>query len=228
MSQSLLSQVLSGKRKLTLNQAIKIATAVDLSAVERKTLLGKNVLGLSRRNKRVGVDQRGKYQSPEFFLTPCDFDLHWTETAVFAMTFIKGFRPDVSWITRKLGISPEIALEALEALERKGLVRFEGDRLVRTHRKIYYSSTSSVLHVRQYCRDMMTKASAELSRTDLDACARRSINGFTLAVNSARIPEAKERLKNFLQELSDFLTEGEANDLYQLNLQLFPLGSAEN
>ena len=45
----------------------------------------------------------------------------------------------------------------------------------------------------------------------------------TIAVNSASLPRAFEIVSRFRQQLLDVLTEGERDDVYQIEIALFPV-----
>ena len=46
----------------------------------------------------------------------------------------------------------------------------------------------------------------------------------TMAINKEKLPEAKERIKKFRRELSQFLNEGETNnEVYNLSISLYPV-----
>ena len=51
----------------------------------------------------------------------------------------------------------------------------------------------------------------------------RDISGAMFAVNSKRIPQAKKKIEKFRRQLLQFLSRGECDELYQLNVQLFSL-----
>jgi hypothetical protein len=56
-----------------------------------------------------------------------------------------------------------------------------------------------------------------------DPISERNHSGMTVAIDPALIPEAKKRISNFLQELSDFLESGNSTRVYEIHLSLFSL-----
>ncbi|MNL65954.1 hypothetical protein D3C87_1903530 [compost metagenome] len=44
-----------------------------------------------------------------------------------------------------------------------------------------------------------------------------------MVVASKNLPKAKELIRQFRHDLSELLEQGEADDVYRLNIQLFPL-----
>jgi uncharacterized protein (TIGR02147 family) len=53
----------------------------------------------------------------------------------------------------------------------------------------------------------------------------RELSGLTVAIPRRLLPEVKERIRAFRREMHDFLSqfESEAEEVYQVNVQMFPL-----
>ena len=53
----------------------------------------------------------------------------------------------------------------------------------------------------------------------------REINGLTVAIPHELLPRVKEKIRSFRRELNEYLShfEPEADDVFQLNIQLFRL-----
>ena len=64
----------------------------------------------------------------------------------------------------------------------------------------------------------------------MDNCPqeRKDITSITIATNSKRLKEAKEKIRNFRRELCAFLEEGEGDSVFHLALQLYPVTELEN
>lgn len=211
MSQSLLSNVLTGRRRLTAKQAIKIANSIPLSVRAKETLLGTTV---------------GRGTPSSRFIEPSvEFDLNWLDVSIMDFLAARGFRSEIPWIAKRLKVPAALVEESIARLERRKLVCFAGEKLVKTSQKIHFCPTRSQPFVRQYHRDMTRKALSAMDRTDPVSHDLQDFRGATLTLNPEKIPEAKKRLKEFVEEMGDLLSEGECSELYQLNLQLFPLST---
>ncbi|MNL22550.1 hypothetical protein D3C87_1439020 [compost metagenome] len=66
----------------------------------------------------------------------------------------------------------------------------------------------------------MQKLMTETAQVNFDA---RLINGVMFAANPANLQRAKDRLNDAIYEAAEILAEGECTEVYQINLQLFPL-----
>ncbi len=69
------------------------------------------------------------------------------------------------------------------------------------------------------------KQNLELAALALDEVAieHRDITSITMAIDAKKLPLAKAMIKNFRRQLSEFLESGNKNEVYNLNVQLFPL-----
>ena len=51
----------------------------------------------------------------------------------------------------------------------------------------------------------------------------REISSLSLAVDPDKVSEAKALIKKFKEELTELMTEGDVREVYQFNVQLFPI-----
>ncbi|MNS96870.1 hypothetical protein D3C72_1311880 [compost metagenome] len=59
-----------------------------------------------------------------------------------------------------------------------------------------------------------------LDRVHVD---KRDMSMITLAIDSKKIPKAKEMIKVFRRKLANYLAQGKKDGVYTINIQLFPL-----
>jgi len=150
----------------------------------------------------------------------------WYHFAILDLTFLKGFKSDIAWISRKLGISSFEALGAVERLKRLGMLVEKRGKLLKA--KDFYSNysegtTSAAL--KEYQRQVIRKS---LDAVDNCAPERKDITSMTIAADSRKIKEAKEKIKTFRRELCVFLESGETDSVFHLALQLYPVTEIEN
>jgi hypothetical protein len=70
---------------------------------------------------------------------------------------------------------------------------------------------------------MIKRAYAELDKTKQEEFDSRFITGFSIAGNPTNLDRARAMIADFMTSLSLALSEGSGEEVYQLNLQLFPL-----
>ena len=123
-----------------------------------------------------------------------------------------------------MGISvleTEIALERL--LESKLLEEKDGV-YVKTNNKMRLPTTRTKEIIRKFHQQMIKKAYDELhQKVDEEDFKKRLITGATFAINQKKIEEIQKLVHEKLYEITDLATSDDCDELYQLNIQFFPL-----
>ena len=210
INQSLLSKILAGKRPLTATQAVRALRVLHIDPLRKDILLGAR-----KRLPRT-------FKEP-FTDIPLDFDLTWIDVAILDLTTLKNFKNDIEWMASRLDTDSHTVRSSLERLEERGLISFKDYGISKTKRRIQYSPSKSLPYVRAYHESMIQKAAEQLRHTDEASFQARAIRGVTLAIDSSKLEQAKKKIEKFSNQLAEFLTSGNADMLYQMNLQLFPL-----
>ena len=153
---------------------------------------------------------------------------HWYYPAIRELAAHPDFDEDPAWIAGRLygRLSREEILRALRVLEELGLlVRDAGGRLGRGDRTV---TTGPKMHgdelrvtAKAFLRQMMEQASDSL---DAVPAPLRDIGSITVAVRPEMVQELKERIQRFRGEMLERCDQEDgASEVYQLNLQFFPL-----
>lgn len=225
LSPGYLSQVLSGRRKLSEEKATKIAEKLNWSMPQTLWLLNlvrldsakteshKDAIRKMLPNTRV---QTFRDLSHETF----NFMAHWYYSAILALIDTEGFKPDAKWIGKKLSLAATTAASALESLKNLGLIREDKGTLKTQFDMLRVLSIPSAA-IREHHRQFLRKAEVALDTQGPDV---RDITGTTIAINPEKIPEAKALIKRFREEVSALLDEGDVkSQVYRLSVQLFRL-----
>lgn len=193
-----LSQVLSGKRPITIR---------FIQAIQPK----------------VGLPPQFNLSSDTYSIIDQDtltILTHWYHYAILELTLIKGFKSDSAWISKKLDI-PKVEIEyAIERLLRTGLLVKRGGKLVKAKVFLtnYKDNQTSNAH-KMYQRQLIQKALIAIDECPQD---EKDITSITIAANSEKIEKAKDKIKKFRRELALFLEDNQGDSVYQLTIQLFP------
>lgn len=205
LDSSTLSQILSGKRFLSDKKMKEVCEKIGIVAPgeSRADSADYNLLEL------------------DSFAVISD----WYHFAILDLTLLKTFKNDSRWIAQKLSIQPFEALRAIERLKRLGMLVEKKGRLMKG--QSFYTNyaegvTSAAL--KEYQRQVIKKALHSVDNCPQD---RKDITSMTIATNSKRLKEAKEKIKNFRRELCAFLEEGEGDSVFHLALQLYPVTDLE-
>ena len=231
MSQTLLSLVLSGKRPFTVKQATQASVLLGLTQEESARLLDSTLMSLPSNSRGLGrLKQARAAASKETLPLFRDHQIDrfkaiatWYHTAILDLTTTRNFRASPRWIAERLGISTIEAHDAVERLVSLGLLVRDSQGLRKPESKIYFATDRSEPAVRNFHKQMMEKAQAALSSNSPGEFERREISGMTIAVHVDRLPDAKKRIQKFQRELAAFLNEGDCDEVFQLNVQFFPL-----
>lgn len=232
MSQALLSMVMNGKRPLTAKQAMQVSVLLGLDRAQAEQLLEWTLLALPANAKRTGRVESARARRAERVAQALFEDLglekfrvisQWHHVAILDLSTTRGFRDDPNWIAQRLGIETGEARTAIERLESLGLLTLQRGVLRKSREKVFFPTSRSAPEIRSFHQQMIERAREELQRTKEADFEARSISGMTMAIRLDRLDEAKRRIQNFQKEMAHFLTEGEREEVYQLNVQFFPL-----
>jgi uncharacterized protein (TIGR02147 family) len=150
----------------------------------------------------------------------------WWHVAIREITALPDFKNSSLWISRVLmpPISHNKAAESLELLKRLGFIRKTKDGWEPVDKTM--QSDPEVYHVyaAQFHREMIRLGMEAISRFSHEL---REISGTTLRISALDVPRVKTLLQNFRRQLLDFAASSkDADQVYQLNFQFFPLVKA--
>jgi uncharacterized protein (TIGR02147 family) len=147
----------------------------------------------------------------------------WHHSAILEMVALKDFRPIPDWISKRLGglVTPAQVTESLKLLVELGL-------LVKTANG--YRQRDPLITTDDEVQDMMVKMyhlqMLKLSADMLSAlpAAQRDVSALTFSIKREDFPNLKKHLQLMRKELLDFSAKaGEAEEVVQINIQLYPL-----
>lgn len=157
-----------------------------------------------------------------------DFLANWYNVAIYVMMDLDGFESDIDWIKNKLKkkISKEHILSSLNTLTKLGLVQKDSlGQFKQSNGALSTPDELRTLAVRHYHRDMLNLAMNSLDEDDLK---NREFGGATLPISKENLPLLKEKIRQFRKDMNELATNFESKEeIYQLNIQLFPLTSSQ-
>jgi uncharacterized protein (TIGR02147 family) len=210
---SSLSQVLSGKRKLTPTAAAQVADKLKLPTSSRRRFFlsfGTDVAELAEAELRVLQDQQF-----ETLITD------WRYYAVLNLILIKAFDPTLKRIARAMRMSEEETKEIIETLEYLGFLKVDSKgRYSREAPKLDTARGTPSEIIRKAHSEELKLALKRLMEVPLE---KRFFTSRTFAINSKNLPQARELIRKFRTELSALLEDGDEDEVYLFAVQLFPL-----
>lgn len=225
VSHAYLSMILHGKRRIPARLALLISQVAGFDDKEAEAFLAACREATLRHGASRAGEKKLERQSDYFRIELDRFRVlsDWYHLAILDLTQLFGFQPDAAWIAKRLGIKVADVRAAVERLSRLGLIRIEPGGWQKTHAKLEVPTSRPDEAIRRFHFQMIEKAreaAASDRQEDYDA---RDITGITMPLNPARLAEAKKRIKRFRRSLLGYVSQGKCTELYQLNVQLFPL-----
>jgi len=150
---------------------------------------------------------------------------HWYIVAIRELIQTPKFRNDPQWIGDVLtpNITARQAEQALEVLERLGLIKKSGDgKIISTDKMVATTHEVQSLAVAQFHTEMMDRAKEALEKIP---SSLRDLTSVTLAVEESKVEAMKTRISEMRKELlARFDAEGNKRErVFQMNFHLFPL-----
>jgi transcriptional regulator with XRE-family HTH domain len=146
----------------------------------------------------------------------------WYHYAILELTHTQDFKPDTRWVASTLHITHGEALGAIERLKRLNLLTITEDGswvCVQSNTTTVHPGTNVALKHMQ--KDILKQAHDALDEVSIE---ERDQSSITMAIDTTRIPEAKNMIKRFRRELMEYLEGGESKDaVFQLSVSLFPI-----
>ena len=211
-----LSELLSGKRAFTAKHLDSISDALALNPQTRKRLAGAFVAGSRRLSLSARYESKHPLNADEFALIA-----EWPHYAILSLMHTEGFRADPAWIARRLGLPPNAVRGYLARLQRLRLVqRTVRGGLKRTHAALKTETDVVAPALRHAHRELLAQAADAL---DLFPLEHRDITSVTMAIDPARLGEAKKRIAEFSRLMEALLEAGTRTEVYNLNIQLVPV-----
>ncbi len=218
-----LSELLRGKRKLSLKSAVRVAKSLSLNSTECKHLLY-----LAQLDQGEGTELLDQVKGPKSKeeLTAEMFHLvsDWACFAILNLSECSGFSWKPSYISKRLGITTPHAQSAVERLERVGLVKeINGKKRVDPDHVVAAPGVPSEA-IRNYHKSILQKA---IDALDFQKMNERDISGIGLALDPKHIDSVKKEIADFQDQLTEKYQNGKKSEVYQLEVALFRLTEGE-
>lgn len=230
---SVLKDIISGRRNLTIPVMYKYASAMGLSSrgiryfevlvrfVNSRKNIEKNEFftEMIRLRGRLGI----KFLGGEHY----KFFSKWHHSAIRELVTLPDFREDSAWIAKRLipQITPVQAKKSLELLQKIGILkRDKSGKLIQRDAVISSEYEMASAALRNFHSQMV-----ELAGKAIEGAPRqqREISSLTLGLSDKCFNRIKERIRIFKEEILTMVVEDKNNSetVCQLNFQLFPLVS---
>lgn len=222
--------VIIGKRPLTSKAAEKIAKALELHGVTRRywtTMVKYNNARLPAEREKIFRTLMGyktKVLPSQLDQTQMEYLSEWYHPVIREMVGLKDFDGNPQWIKDRLAfpLRLEQIKKSLEILERLQVIQYDSskERWIRSEDNISTDAEIDSLAIVRYHQKMIEIGRESITRVDEN---KRDIRAVTVTLPEKAVPVLKGKIREWLSEvmtLEDNYADG--NDVYQINIQLFP------
>ncbi len=216
VSPASLSEFLNGKRALSPKMIMKMADKLCLSPDEFTTLSDK----LVRDKKGIDAPARSdkktiQIQNDQYFLVA-----DWHYYAILCLAETDDFSSDSAWIAKRLKTSQKKISEALERLLRIGLLEYNSEGHLK-YQDVQLITAEDTPNTSLKKRHSETLEAAKESLFTDDVMLRDFSSG-TIAIDPKKLPQAKKMIREFQDQLFEFLESGDKTEVYEISMQIFP------
>lgn len=218
--------VLAGKRNLGPDSSFKVAHALGLDKNETlyfETLVEycqtKDLRKKDEIYKQL-LERRESSKLQKLSLGAFNYLSHWYHPVLRELLSTEHSTKTSSELAKLLDIETEQVEESLALLQMLGLVENLGDRWYSTEEAVQIPTEVRGPTVRNYHRRMIEKALASVDQIE---SPDRNLSSLTMALNREDFHRLTEMVSKFREEvLSRFSESKNADQVYQINFQIFP------
>jgi uncharacterized protein (TIGR02147 family) len=207
ISSSTLSDLISGNRHVSSSKAMKILAQLGDIAEEKRFALESKIRASSGR--RVLLDDRNY-----------DLILDWLFIGILCVLELDSPPRTPAAIAEALGVQPDRLKTACDRLVEVGMIRETAAGY--SLENVYFETTDDIADSRivKSHIDGMEKATEALENVGADS---RDFISLVIAGDSRKLRAAKVLVRRFLQQVARTLTGTKRDEVYKVNVQIFPL-----
>ena len=212
------SSLINKRKPVTMKQAIQIMLKLNMSPSEQRDFLDSAfpVMGNLRNEELEHI----KLQDDEFAVIS-----EWYHLAILNLASLKNISSTSKSVSLRLNISPLQATEAIQRLERLNYISVNNGLLKRLSKPLRTTIDIPSAAIKKY-----HKQNLDLAKDKIDSIPvhLREFSSIVMPVNPRKLAIAKKKINDFKEQLCKELESGSCEEVYILNIQLFPLTNQED
>lgn len=222
LSSAYVSQVLNGKRMLSIETAALIGEKLKWpeNRAQRFVLL----VQLARTTdvkSQAALRQKlnpAKLNFTEIQQEQINALSDWRFAAVLELTEVEGFQSCERWIARRLGITVIESSDILYQLMRAKLLEVDDlGSFRKTNQYAAMTGPQAKRAIQTYHRGALKRAERAVG----DPIENREFRSLTVSTDPSRLMEFKRRIRGFEDEMTAFMEDGPRKGVFQFSIQLF-------
>lgn len=232
-SPNFLKLVMDGQRNLTQSSIIKFSKAFkhtqqEIDFFENLVLFNQAQTSEEKNKFYLKLTKSRRYREiKKLEKEQVQFYSHWVHSALREMVALSNFKEDVTWLSERLEVSEKEVKDSLDLLLKLNLIqRNKEGKLIQSDGLISAGPEIQKMSLINFHQEMLNKTKASLERVPSD---QRDISAVTLGVSQDMLPALKECVAQFHQDMLAIISNSKCSldQVYQLNIQLFPLSHKE-
>lgn len=217
MNSGAVSQIISGKRKISIDLAHRFAAALEMGPEDQEQFFRPFRLESELKREKVYALYNHNTFLPE---------QNWIVFSILNYTMLPHAQSNVAAIARAIGVAPDIIDNVIrKMLECELLAIDKNDKFQRTSNRLSTSDNNSDEAIRLIHVQNLRLAEKSLVVDDVGV---RDFTSMTFAIDSSKLELAKNLIRKFEDDLACLLSAGDKDAVYKLNVQLFPTISAKD
>jgi len=230
-SDSLIKQVMTGRRNLTDVNAQKAAEACGLNKKEADYFCS-----LVAWNQCKDTKVKEKFWNELLKRAPngeiCYLDeshtqivVKWYLLALLEMVRLKDFRPECNWVSRRFRnkLTVEEIKEGFRILRQLGLLEKKKNKYVLTNKNVAYESEIPSPLIQAYHAKVIPMGAKAVFSPKV---GEKEFGSVSMGIRKEDLKKYKELIIEFQERLLEFSGSSEdVDEVYQMNIQFFPLTS---
>lgn len=213
-----LSEILNGKRNLGLNKATSIVENLSFNPEEKTAFLNsvkepvaKNATEDENENRQLTLEVFEIVSSP-------------TCAAIFAASDLDHFVLDSEWIASKLSLKRDEVDHALHLMRKVGLIETVNGVEEICDDYVLCPDGVPSRAVKNYHHQMLDKASLAIEEQPVE---KRDVSGISFALDCSELKKLKKDILQFQNRMIKKYSKGTKNQVYHIEVALFPLSKEE-
>lgn len=209
ISHTVLSLVLSGKRRLSKKATAQLADFLELNPDHKSQVL----------SHFTNFAEPSEYQ--DLSLDAFEVISDWYHYAMLSALELPDAKWDARWFAKQFGIQALEAKLAMERLQRLGLVEEKNGKWKQTSKPIRVDNKVSTAATRKFNKQLLERAIEAIEQNTIE---ERDFSSTTFAMDPKLIPYAAAKIRKFRRELvAELEAKGSPEAVYQITMQLFPV-----
>ncbi len=228
VSPAALSEILRGKRRISMNRAKELIERMGLDPQESDRILDLFASESRGHAKKTNVTN-SDIKALQTVTDQYNIASEWYHYAIVALAQTADFDGRIEQIAKRLAISEKIAQQAVDRLIRIGILLSSDGRLIVKPELKRIDGAIPPAIINSALRKSQTQ-NLDLARValDQDDIQNHEFDSLTIAMSPEHLPEARHKIKEFFHKFEESLEhQNKKSEVFKLNLQLIQLSKNE-